>query len=210
MEHSTSDQPTGPTDEPAMLNLDALGGVKAVREAMCVAQVDIGRSGRSMAEAGRGMTLIAKIIDACDVHRPLGPDGKHGTGRCTPTCGCVDKTYPEHGPSDAAVTLTETETSVLVTHMFAAWLREHDLPWVDWETVPELSEVAFGAFVDRSDQLAEQLAAHCDDIVRWAVDLAEHDGELIDPVELVRRVSVFVRGAGMVHISHGPVGDVRR
>lgn len=91
MEHSTSDQPTGPTDEPAMLNLDALGGVKAVREAMCVAQVDIGRSGRSMAEAGRGMTLIAKIIDACDVHRPLGPDGKHGTGRCTPTCGCVDR-----------------------------------------------------------------------------------------------------------------------
>ena len=63
MEHSTSDQPTGPTDEPAMLNLDALGGVKAVREAMCVAQVDIGRSGRSMAEAGRGMTLSIAVGD---------------------------------------------------------------------------------------------------------------------------------------------------
>lgn len=113
-----------------MLNLDALGGVKAVREAMCVAQVDIGRSGRSMAEAGRGMTLIAKIIDACDVHRPLGPDGKHGTGRCTPTCGCVDKTYPEHGPSDAAVTLTETETSVLVAHLFSQVVGA-DHEWTD-------------------------------------------------------------------------------
>ena len=37
-----------------MLNLGALGGVKAVREAMCVAQVDIGRSGgpwRKLVEA---------------------------------------------------------------------------------------------------------------------------------------------------------------
>jgi len=189
VEHSTSDQPTGPTDEPAMLNLDALGGVKAVREAMCVAQVDIGRSGRSMAEAGRGMTLIAKIIDACDVHRPLGPDGKHGTGRCTPTCGCVDKTYPEHGPSDAAVTLTETETSVLVTHMFAVWLREHDLPWVAWEVVPELSEAAFEAFVTHAERLADQLADRCDDIIDFVVGLAEYGGGAIDIAELVRRVS---------------------
>lgn len=42
---------------------------------------------------------IASQIDT-PVHRPLGPDGKHGTGRHTPTCGCVDKTYPEHGPKE--------------------------------------------------------------------------------------------------------------
>ena len=164
-----------------MLNLDALGGVKAVREAMCVAQVDIGRSGRSMAEAGRGMTLIAKIIDACDVHRPLGPDGKHGTGRCTPTCGCVDKTYPEHGPSDAAVTLTETETSVLVAHLFSQWLRS-ETPWAEW--APRLSNDAFAAFSDQAETLAWLLAGRCSSLV----DIGTK-GETIDIAELVRRVS---------------------
>jgi len=90
---------------------------------------------------------------------------------------------------DDAVTLTPWETSALVAHMFSVWLREHDLPWVDWEVVPELSEAAFEAFATRSEQLADKLAGRCDDIVRWTVDLAEHGGKLIDPVELVRRVS---------------------
>ena len=49
---------------------------------------------------------------------------------------------------DDAVTLTPWETSALVAHMFAVWLREHDLPWVAWEVVPELSEAAFEAFVN--------------------------------------------------------------
>lgn len=32
---------------------------------------------------------LQRLINACDDHRPLGPDGKHGN-RHTPTCGCED------------------------------------------------------------------------------------------------------------------------
>ena len=90
---------------------------------------------------------------------------------------------------DDAVTLTPWEMSALVAHMFAVWLREHDLPWVAWEVVPELSEAAFEAFVDRAERLADLLAARCGDIIDFVVGLAECDGELIDIAELVRRVS---------------------
>ncbi len=90
---------------------------------------------------------------------------------------------------DDAVTLTPWEMSALVAHMFAVWLREHDLPWVAWEVVPELSEATFEAFVDRAERLADLLAARCGDIIDFVVGLAECDGELIDIAELVRRVS---------------------
>ena len=73
---------------------------------------------------------------------------------------------------DDAVTLTPWETSALVAHMFAVWLREHDLPWVAWEVVPELSEAAFEAFVTRAERLADQLADRCDDIIDFVVGLA--------------------------------------
>lgn len=87
------------------------------------------------------------------------------------------------------VTLTRLETSALVAHTFARWLREHDLPWVDWEVVPQLSEAAYKAFADRAEQFADQLAGRCDDIVRWTVEVAATQGETIDPAALVSRAS---------------------
>ncbi len=77
-------------DEPddqqhAMLDIDALGGPKMLRETMCVAQGAVLREGH--AGARLHADRISSIIDVCDQHRPLGPDGKHGTRRCTPTCG---------------------------------------------------------------------------------------------------------------------------
>jgi len=81
-------------DEPddgqhAMLDIDALGGPKMLRETMCVAQGAVLREGHAGAQLHADR--IASIIDVCDQHRPLGPDGKHGTRQCTLTCGCIDK-----------------------------------------------------------------------------------------------------------------------
>ena len=87
-----------PLDEPddqqhAMLDIDALGGPKMLRETMCVAQGAVLREGHAGAQLHADR--IASIIDVCDQHRPLGPDGKHGTRQCTLTCGCIDKRDPE-------------------------------------------------------------------------------------------------------------------
>ena len=101
-------------DEPddglhAMLDIDALGGAKHLRETMCVAQGAVLREGHAGAQLHADR--IASIIDVCDQHRPLGPDGKHGTRRCTPTCGCIDKREPEPDdgliPRNPAATLEE-------------------------------------------------------------------------------------------------------
>ena len=73
----------------AMLDIDALGGPKMLRETMCVAQGAVLREGHAGAQLHADR--IASIIDVCDQHRPLGPDGKHGTRQCTLTCGCIDK-----------------------------------------------------------------------------------------------------------------------
>ena len=102
-------------DEPgdglhAMLDIDALGGAKHLRETMCVAQGAVLREAANIAAAdGRNVyaDTIQAIIDVCDQHRPLGPDGKHGTRRCTPTCGCIDKRDPE--PDDGLIPVTDPE-----------------------------------------------------------------------------------------------------
>lgn len=64
-------------------------GPKMLRETLCVAQTMIGLffidDGRKWEHSNR----LQRLIDACDAHRPLGPDGKHGD-RHTPTCGCED------------------------------------------------------------------------------------------------------------------------
>ena len=56
---------------------------KWLREALCVQQT------HSPDEITR--SAIGDLIDLLDIHRPLGPDGKHGE-RHTSTCGCEDKT----------------------------------------------------------------------------------------------------------------------
>jgi hypothetical protein len=60
---------------------------KMLRETLCVAQTHVGLSGdpRAREHADR----LQRLIDECDRHRPLRPDGKHGNFH-TPTCGCED------------------------------------------------------------------------------------------------------------------------
>ncbi len=64
-------------------------GPKMLRETLCTAQAAITAlsavygHGRRWEHIGR----LQRLIDACDAHRPLGPDGKHGD-RHTATCGC--------------------------------------------------------------------------------------------------------------------------
>jgi hypothetical protein len=61
---------------------------KQLREVLCSLQIavtwaiDFGIVAPHMC-----IRRIGCIIDACDAHRPLGPDGKHGD-RHTKTCGC--------------------------------------------------------------------------------------------------------------------------
>lgn len=54
---------------------------KMLRETLCLAQ---------SALHGAHVERLQQLIDECDRHRPLGPDGKHGH-RHTDTCGCEDK-----------------------------------------------------------------------------------------------------------------------
>lgn len=63
-------------------------GPKELRETLCVAQTYIGLSDDSRKR--EHSDRLQRLIDECDRHRPVGPDGKHGD-KHTPTCGCEDK-----------------------------------------------------------------------------------------------------------------------
>jgi len=62
---------------------------KMLRETFCQAQQLVLAS--SDPRAREHSLRLQRLIDECDRHRPLGPDGKHDD-RHTPTCGCMDKT----------------------------------------------------------------------------------------------------------------------
>lgn len=75
-------------------NYEIPDGPKMLCETLCVAQSRIANSpdifeGRQREHIER----LQRLIDACDTHRPLGPDGKHGDLH-TPTCGCEDVVVP--------------------------------------------------------------------------------------------------------------------
>ena len=73
--------------EPIMTMLLVHDGPKMLRETLCVAQTHVGQS--EDPRRGDHVARLQRLIDECDRHRPLGPDGKHGHGeRCTLTCGC--------------------------------------------------------------------------------------------------------------------------
>lgn len=55
-----------------------VASLKMTREALCAGQTYVN---------SHQSERIQAIIDQIDVHRPLGPDGKHGNLH-TPTCGC--------------------------------------------------------------------------------------------------------------------------
>jgi hypothetical protein len=61
---------------------------KMLRETLCIAQTWMGLSQRT--DRSDHIARLQRLIDECDRHRPLGPDGKHGD-RHTRTCGCEDK-----------------------------------------------------------------------------------------------------------------------
>lgn len=65
-------------------------GPKMLRETLCVAQTLIGLWCPPRDRRDEHIERLQALIDQLDVHRPLGPDGKHGD-RHTPTCGCEDK-----------------------------------------------------------------------------------------------------------------------
>jgi hypothetical protein len=62
-------------------------GPKMLRETLCAAQAALLHSRSRRREH---FERLQRLIDECDRHRPLGPDGKHGN-RHTPTCGCEDR-----------------------------------------------------------------------------------------------------------------------
>lgn len=63
-------------------------GPKMLRETLCIAQLQISEFfiGDRKYEH---MARLQRLINACDYHRPLGPDGKHGNLH-TDSCGCED------------------------------------------------------------------------------------------------------------------------
>lgn len=66
-------------------------GPKMLRETLCVAATRIANAGLDGERTQEHIERLGRLAAACDQHRPLGPDGKHGN-RHTPTCGCeVDR-----------------------------------------------------------------------------------------------------------------------
>lgn len=61
---------------------------KMLRETLCAAQAALGE--QQLGDRRREhIARLGRLIAACNLHRPIGPDGKHGN-RHTPTCGCDD------------------------------------------------------------------------------------------------------------------------
>lgn len=74
-----------------MTILDVPDSPKMLRETLCVAQSAVAANASWYVSRGREhIDRLQRLIDECDRHRPLGPDGKHGDLH-TPTCGCEDR-----------------------------------------------------------------------------------------------------------------------
>lgn len=58
---------------------------KMLREALCAAMSALCLQAGTRAD--RHVAVLGRLIDDCDLHRPLGPDGKHNDLH-TATCGC--------------------------------------------------------------------------------------------------------------------------
>lgn len=81
---------------PGQTTLTIPGGPKMIREALCVAE---GATLRNVNEQNRHWVreVLGALIQECDRHRPLGPDGGHGN-RHTATCGCDDVSEADATP----------------------------------------------------------------------------------------------------------------
>ncbi len=72
-----------------MTSYEVPDGPKMLRETLCIAAARISQSDLDQHRKEADIARLQRLIDACDAHRPLGPDGKHDD-RHTPTCGCED------------------------------------------------------------------------------------------------------------------------
>jgi hypothetical protein len=72
-----------------MTTIDVPDGPKTLRETLCVSQALLSKSTLDRDRRREHIERLQRLINECDRHRPLGPDGKHGD-RHTPTCGCED------------------------------------------------------------------------------------------------------------------------
>jgi len=79
-----------PTVEQVAEALPIPGGPKMLRETLCTAQAAIYRATGTGDRDDEHVARLQVLIDALDVLRPLGPDGKHGD-RHTPWCGCDEQ-----------------------------------------------------------------------------------------------------------------------
>jgi hypothetical protein len=61
-------------------------GPKMLRETLCAAQSALGRNPYDL-RVYEHINRLQRLIDECDRHRPVGPDGKHNDLH-TDTCGC--------------------------------------------------------------------------------------------------------------------------
>lgn len=78
----------------SLMILDVDISPKSLQETLCVAYINVGWSEHLPADVRkRHMDKLQSLINAIDILRPLGPDGKHGD-RHTPYCGCEDVVLP--------------------------------------------------------------------------------------------------------------------
>jgi hypothetical protein len=65
-------------------------GPKLVRETLCAAQASILHSTMTREQKQRHQAMLQRMINQCDVMRPLGSNGKHGDLH-TDRCGCDEE-----------------------------------------------------------------------------------------------------------------------
>lgn len=151
--------------------------LKMMREALCVAQNAILNLPSYSEHAKTHAATLQSMIDEIDVHRPLGPDGKHGELH-TLTCGCEDapKAATIAAP-DGYSAPTDWARHELDTTDYAAPLNH---PWPRWagaEPVdPPDPQCVCGAPWDTENNFCPIEAAVR---ARLAVELAERDGPVL-------------------------------
>lgn len=72
-----------------MTDLYFNGSIKMLRESLCIATTAIRLSFLADSRMKNHIENLQKLVNEIDLHRPLGPDGKHDN-RHTNTCGCED------------------------------------------------------------------------------------------------------------------------
>lgn len=97
----------------AYLQVDS-GDLKSLREALCVAEGHLLRSDQYSGQARHLSDLIKQV----DVHRPLGPDCKHGT-RHTATCEVLRNGVLIFAGQDYSARSHTSNAEILTTTMTA-------------------------------------------------------------------------------------------